>query len=99
MNRHNQRLFIAVGFYLSLAIMVGIGIFSFFSTRGLIHYNQLLNRSLQVHEVLDEMRGLVIEAESAQRGYILTGSNRFLKVIPPGSERYPRETQEVEKLD
>lgn len=78
MNWQNNRVMVALGFYLSLAIMMGIGIFSFVSSQDLMRYNELLNRSLRVHEVLEEVWGFVLEAESSQRGYILTGSERFL---------------------
>jgi len=78
MNWQNHRRLVAVGFYLSLAIMLGIGILSFFSTRDLIRYNKLLNRSLKVHQVLDRLRAFLVEAESGQRGYVLTGDDRFL---------------------
>ncbi|MHB9072298.1 MAG: PAS domain S-box protein [Desulfobaccales bacterium] len=78
MNWQNNRVRVSLGFCLALAIMVGIGIFSFVSTRDFMRYNELLNRSFQVHAVLDEVRTLVVEAESSQRGFILTGSERFL---------------------
>lgn len=78
MSRQNNRVRVALGFYLALAILLGIGIYSSVSSRDFMHYNELLNRSLRVHEVLDDVRTLVVEAEGSQRGFILTGSERFL---------------------
>jgi PAS domain S-box-containing protein/putative nucleotidyltransferase with HDIG domain len=78
MNWQNNRVRVSLGFYLALAIMLGIGIFSSVSSRDFMHNYELLRRSLQVHEVLDEVRTLVVEAESSQRGFVLTGSERFL---------------------
>jgi PAS domain S-box-containing protein/putative nucleotidyltransferase with HDIG domain len=98
MNRQNRRFFIAIGFYLSLAIMVGIGIFSFMSTRDLVRYNQLLNRSMKVNEVLDELRAFVIQAESGQRGYILTGSDRFLASYRKEASAIPSKFKELRNL-
>jgi PAS domain S-box-containing protein/putative nucleotidyltransferase with HDIG domain len=43
MNRQNNWSMVALGFYLFLAIMVGIGILSFVSTRELIRYSKLLS--------------------------------------------------------
>jgi PAS domain S-box-containing protein/putative nucleotidyltransferase with HDIG domain len=113
MNWLNNRVRVSLGFYLALAIMLGIGIFSFVSTRDFMRYNELLNRSLQVHEVLDEVRTLVVEAESSQRGFILNGSERFLatyrqqvKEIPPKltalrnlSEERPRSQALINALE
>jgi PAS domain S-box-containing protein/putative nucleotidyltransferase with HDIG domain len=98
MNGHNRGLLIAIGFYFSLAIMVGIGIFSFISTRGLIRYNQLLNHSLKVHGVLDELRALVIEAESGQRGYIFTGRDLFLASYRKEANAIPLKLKEFSSL-
>jgi PAS domain S-box-containing protein/putative nucleotidyltransferase with HDIG domain len=78
MNWRNNRVFISAVFYLSLTIMVIIGIFSIITTRDLIQYNQLLNQSLRVNGVLNKVRGFVMGVESSERGYLLTGNDLFL---------------------
>lgn len=98
MNGQNSRFLVALGFYLSLAVLAGLAIFSFFSTRDLIYYNDLLNLSLKVREALDEARGLVLEAESSQRGFILTGNELFLTAYRKEIKDIPAKVTELRKL-
>src|SRR5215217_7039971 len=70
---------IAVGFALVLAILLVVGFVSYRNTRKLIRDSNLVAHS---HEVLDELDGTlsaVKDAETGQRGYIITGDEEYLQ--------------------
>ena len=70
---------IAVGFGLLLAILLVVGFVSYRNTRKLIRDSNLVAHS---HEVLDELEGTlsaVKDAETGQRGFIITGDEEYLR--------------------
>ncbi len=70
---------IAVGFGLVLAILLVVGFVSYRNTRKLIRDSNLVAHS---HEVLDELEGTlsaVKDAETGQRGFIITGDDEYLQ--------------------
>jgi diguanylate cyclase (GGDEF)-like protein/PAS domain S-box-containing protein len=70
---------IAVGFALMLAILLAVGFISYRNTRKLIRDSNLVAHS---HDVLDELDGTlsaIKDAETGQRGYIITGDEEYLK--------------------
>ena len=69
---------IAVGFALGLAVFTTIGIVSFRGTQQLISSARQENHTYQVIGELEEILSLVKDAETGQRGYLLTGTPRYL---------------------
>src|SRR5918911_2282002 len=70
---------IATGFGLLLAILLVVGLVSYRNTRKLIRDGNLVAHS---HEVLDELDGTlssVKDAETGQRGFIITGDEEYLQ--------------------
>ena len=70
---------IAAGFGLLLAILLVVGFVSYRNTRKLIRDSNLVAHS---HEVLDELDGTlssVKDAETGQRGFIITGDEEYLR--------------------
>src|SRR5215212_10393176 len=70
---------IAAGFGLLLAILLAVGLLSYRNTLKLIRDGNLVAHS---HEVLDELDGTlssVKDAETGQRGFVITGDEGYLQ--------------------
>lgn len=86
---------IAAGFAVLLIILLAVGVVSYLNTRKLIRDS---NRVAHSHEVLDELEGTlsaIKDAETGQRGYIITGDDDYLK---PYTAALPAINQHLEKL-
>ena len=70
---------IAAAFALVLVGLVGIGTTCFVSTRKLVETSRLVTRTHQVLEKLETVISLLKDAETGQRGYVLTGEPRYLE--------------------
>lgn len=86
---------IAAGFALMLASLLAVGFISYRNTRKLIRDSNLVAHS---HEVLDKLEGTlsaIKDAETGQRGYIITGDEEYLK---PYTAALPAINQHIERL-
>lgn len=86
---------IAAGFAVMLAILLAVGFVSYRSTRKLIRDSNLVAHS---HDVLDELEGAlsaVKDAETGQRGFIITGDDEYLK---PYTDALPHIDRRLERL-
>jgi methyl-accepting chemotaxis protein len=70
---------IAAGFALALAILVAIGAVSYQSTAKLTETAKWVAHTYQVLEKLEGVLSGMMDAETGQRGYILTGEERYLE--------------------
>jgi len=70
---------VAGGFGLASAILILIGIVSYQNTRGLIDSNNLIQKTQQRITELEELLSQIKDAETGQRGYILTKDERYLE--------------------
>ena len=66
------------GFFLALALLIFDGFISYRNTQQLIEQSDLETHSRQVLASLEALRRNLTDAETGQRGYILTGEERFL---------------------
>jgi CHASE3 domain sensor protein len=66
------------GFALALAILVLIGVLSYWSNRSLVENQDAIFRGQEVVNGLDELLVEVLEAESAARGFVIAGEKFFL---------------------
>lgn len=69
---------VQLGFGSILTIMLGIGITSKLSLNRLIESNEWVSHTQIVKEHLEDIKTLLIDAETGQRGYILTEKPDFL---------------------
>jgi diguanylate cyclase (GGDEF)-like protein/PAS domain S-box-containing protein len=86
---------IAAGFALLLAILFAVGLVSYRNTRKLIRDS---NRVTHSHEIIDGLEGTlsaIKDAETGQRGYIITGDEEYLK---PYRTALPVINQRIEQL-
>jgi len=79
LNRWKIRTQISVGFTLGLAVFTMIGIIIYGGTQQLTFTARQEKHTYQVLGELEEVLSLVKDAETGQRGYLLTGDNRYLE--------------------
>ncbi len=79
LNRWKIRTQISVGFTLGLAVFTMIGIIIYGGTQQLTFTARQEKHTYQVLGELEEILSLVKDAETGQRGYLLTGDNRYLE--------------------
>ncbi|HTK22127.1 MAG TPA: CHASE3 domain-containing protein, partial [Mucilaginibacter sp.] len=76
-NKFDRNLRIGYGF--SLLIVLAIGFVSFFTLQRLLKSNQAVSHSSEVMQKLERVLSLMKDAETGQRGYLLTGKTNFLE--------------------
>ncbi len=79
LNRWKIRTQIAVGFTLGLAVLTIIGIFTYNGLQQLTSTAKQEKHTYQVLGELEQILSLIKDAETGQRGYLLTGDNRYLE--------------------
>ena len=68
-----------IGYGSSLLIVLTIGFVSFFTLQKLLGSNQAVSHSGQVMQKLEKVLSIMKDAETGQRGYLLTGRANFLE--------------------
>ena len=71
---------IAAGFTLAFLLLLGIGAVAYRSITSLTNTNQLITHAYKVLEDVAEVLSLLKDAETGQRGYIITADEAFLAV-------------------
>jgi methyl-accepting chemotaxis protein len=80
---------IALGFGLSLLVLLAVSLVAFQGAQVLTQTTQGLVESRDQARAIREVRMMLLDAETGQRGYILTGEERYL-------EPYHRATQAID---
>jgi signal transduction histidine kinase/CHASE3 domain sensor protein len=70
---------ITLGFVFVLAVVVVIGIVSYLNTRQFIDSNYAVRHSLEVLQELEDVLSVLKDAETGQRGFIITGDESYLE--------------------
>src|ERR1700761_1317268 len=89
---------IAAGFALSLVLLVAIGTVAYTSITKLTKISQWVSHT---HEVLEHVAGvlsLLKDAETGQRGYVITGDEAFLEPYRTASGQVLNLVKELRKL-
>lgn len=68
-----------LGFGFAILILLIVGIFSLFNLTSLIQSNSMVSHTLLTLTKLEETMILLVDAETSQRGYIITGDERYLE--------------------
>ncbi len=90
---------IAAGFAISLVLLVAIGTVAYASISKLTRTSQWVTHT---HEVLEHIAGvlsLLKDAETGQRGFVITGDEAFLEPYPHGLQRGAECAQGASKID
>ncbi len=70
---------VPLGFGAIFLLIVGIGVASKVSTKSLVSSSEWVIHTYQIREELKEIERLLVDAETGQRGYLLTGREEFLE--------------------
>ncbi|MBS1521689.1 MAG: CHASE3 domain-containing protein [Bacteroidetes bacterium] len=76
-NRFDRILRLGYGF--SLLIVLTIGVISYLTLQSLLRSNRAVTHSSEVMQKLEKVLSLMKDAETGQRGYLLTGRTNFLE--------------------
>ncbi|MBI1738986.1 MAG: CHASE3 domain-containing protein [Acidobacteria bacterium] len=88
----------AGAFFLALALLVFDGVISYLNTQQLIEQSELATHSRQVLASLEALRRNLTDAESAHRGFILSGEERFLDPYNSAAQEIPSELATLRNL-
>ncbi|MEH2354566.1 response regulator [Nostoc sp.] len=89
---------IGVSFALSLATLTTIGLISYQSTNELIQTSRKESHTYQVLSQLEDLNLQVTNAETGQRGYVLTGEQRYLEPYNAAIQVLDQKVKELQKL-
>jgi methyl-accepting chemotaxis protein len=89
---------IAAGFALSLVLLIAIGGVSYFSITKLMRTSQWITHTHEVLEHIDRVLSLLKDAETGQRGYVITGDEALLEPYHTGSGEVLDVVKELRKL-
>lgn len=67
-----------IGFSVSLVILIISSVASYFSINNLLNSTQWVNHTYEVIQEINALTAAMTDAETMQRGYLLTGENEFL---------------------
>jgi len=84
-----------IGFGLSLLLLIISSVASYISIQNLLKSADLVDHSTQVVERLESIISTMKDAETGQRGYLLTGQDEFLE---PYNGAYARALQMVDQV-
>lgn len=89
---------IAVGFTLSIALLVVIGGVAYRSLVELVETSYSVTRTHSVLESMANLLSLMKDAETGQRGFAIAGSESFLEPFHAAAEAVPREIRNLRGL-
>lgn len=89
---------LAVGFGLAAVVLLVIVFVGFRSTNGLVENNGLVGHSYEVETRLMDLRADLKDAETGQRGFIITGNEDYLAPYRSALDDIPIQMQAVRKL-
>ena len=86
---------IGTGFALALAILVAIGAVSYRSTAKLTDTAEWVDHTHQVLEKLEALLSGMIDIETGDRGYVITGEESYLEPYTVGKASVSKQLQET----
>ncbi|HEY9734847.1 MAG TPA: response regulator [Trichocoleus sp.] len=86
------------GFALGLALLSIIGIGAYRTTKDLIINSQLEAHTYQVLDQLNALETALVNAETGQRGYIVTGQERYLEPYQDALAAIDQQLEALERL-
>jgi len=89
---------IGAGFALGLAILTVLGALAYRATTNLIRNSQQEKNSYQVLGFLSELEAELANAETGQRGYLITGQDRYLEPYNDALSQISRKYEALNQL-
>jgi len=87
-----------IGYSLSLLLLIASAVASYSSINTLLHSQELVDRTNTVIKKLEQVISIVKDAETGQRGYLLTGQPEFLEPYNGSLEKASRVVDEIKLL-
>src|SRR5580704_9846760 len=89
---------IAVGFAVSFILLAAIGIVAYRSIDSLTKSSYAVTHSHAVLEHLSAVLNQLTDAETGQRGFVITGDDAYLEPYRSGTAAVPRLMEELREL-
>lgn len=89
---------VLAGFFITIIVLVILGVFSFNSTQRLIDTARLLSHASRVISSADQITGLSVDIETGQRGFTITGDTTFLEPFTIASKVMTRHLSTLDSL-
>jgi PAS domain S-box-containing protein len=89
---------IGTAFAVGLVIIAAIGISAYVSTQRLLEANRWVTHTHEVLEHLEDVLSALTDAETAQRGFVLTGEERYLEPYHAATGRIQQDVTELVAL-
>ncbi len=89
---------ISTGFGFALAVLIVVGATAYYCVTGLIANNRAVVHSDMVIGELEQLLSSVRDAETGQRGFVLTGQPEYLEPYNGASDRIDRALKEARQL-
>jgi CHASE3 domain sensor protein len=89
---------IAAGFTLAFLLLLGIGMVAYRSINSLTNANQVIIHTNKVLEDIAAVLGLLKDAETGQRGYVITADETFLEPYQTGVAGVPIVLKDLRQL-
>lgn len=96
--RHKRSKRVALGFGLATAIAILISVVSYRSTTGVVKSSHQVIHSQKVLYKLEDVLSQMKDAQTGQRGYIITGQKRYLKPYRTATQNVNQQVKEIRKL-
>ncbi|HKH63595.1 MAG TPA: CHASE3 domain-containing protein, partial [Flavitalea sp.] len=96
MNEFKRNL--AIGFGISLLLLIASSVASYFSINNLLYSAGMVNHTNEVAKKLESVIATLRDAETGQRGYLLTNNPRFLDSYNGSYERVTALIDDVKQL-
>lgn len=96
MNSFKKNLFIGYG--VSLFLLLASSVASYLSIRNLVSSTQWVNHTYEVYRNLDNVMAVLKDAESGQRGFIITGDEKYLVSYNTAEEKTNNLIEKVKTL-
>jgi methyl-accepting chemotaxis protein len=75
------------GYSLSMVVVIALGVISYRSTTVLLQTGQQVTHTYQVLQQIEQIFSELKDAETGQRGYVLTGLNRYLEPYSAATQK------------
>ena len=88
----------AIAFAIALVTLLLVGVLSYHSTNQFIQAAQSRNRAHRILETLESLMGETTDAETGQRGYLITGKDAYLEPYEAAIRQMDRTGLELPRL-
>jgi methyl-accepting chemotaxis protein len=88
----------AAGFSVSMVIVLILGLVSYRSTQGSLEASRQVTHTFDVLGQIGRVSATMADAETGQRGYVLTGTDRFLEPYTAATRRINGDIQALRQL-